>query len=388
MRGLFWASAGIIAYVYVGYMAWLWLRARLRPRPVQRGCYVSSVSIVMVVRNEEGVLARKIQNLLALDYPSELTEFIIVSDGSTDATDEILNQYIQHPRVRLILSDPPRGKAACLNDGIRAAMGDIVVFTDARQEIEKNALQVLLENFADSSVGCVSGEFMLGTAASGERAAGMGLYWQIEKSVRELESRSGSVVGATGALYAARRELLTSVPQGTILDDVYLPMMVAKQGKRVVFDGRARAWDAPSLGRHREFARKVRTLSGNYQLVQLAPWLLTKSNPLRFEFFSHKLMRLIIPLALAAALVSSIFCHGVIYQFAMWAQLAFYALGALSLVELKMGALGRFTDPAATFLVLNAAASLAFLHFITGRRAVWVPVSIPGPDPSRREAQS
>ncbi len=115
---------------------------------------------------------------------------------------------------------------------------------------------------------------MLGDPQIGESGKGLGLYWRIEKRIRELESASGSVVGATGALYAARRELLTSVPAGTILDDVYLPMQIVRQGKRVVFDERARAWDTPDLGAEREFSRKVRTLSGNYQLVQFAPWLL------------------------------------------------------------------------------------------------------------------
>jgi len=116
---------------------------------------------------------------------------------------------------------------------------------------------------------------MLGDPELGETGKGMGLYWRIEKKTRELESECGSVVGATGALYAVRRELLVPLPEGTILDDVYIPMQVVRQQKRVVFEPRARAWDTPDLGDGLEFARKVRTLSGNYQLVQLAPWLVS-----------------------------------------------------------------------------------------------------------------
>ena len=127
----------------------------------------------------------------------------------------------------------------------------------------------------------------------------MGLYWRIEKRVRELEAASGSVVGATGALYAVRRELVPEVPAETILDDVFIPMNVARKGLRVGFDPRARAWDTPDLGREREFRRKVRTLTGNYQLLQLAPWLLRRENPLRFDFISHKLTRLVVPFASA-----------------------------------------------------------------------------------------
>jgi hypothetical protein len=129
-----------------------------------------------------------------------------------------------------------------------------------------------MENPLPIEVGCVSGEPMLGDPGSGEANEGIGLYWKIEKQVREMESASGSVIGATGAIYAARRELISAIPQGAILDDVYIPMQIVRQGKRVIFDSRARAWDAPNLGNGREFARKVRTLGGNYQLLQLLPW--------------------------------------------------------------------------------------------------------------------
>src|SRR5207245_5610917 len=137
---------------------------------------------------------------------------------------------------------------------------------------------------------------------------------RIARRLGELEAAAGSVVGATGAIYAVRRSLLVAVPPETILDDVYIPMHVVRQGARVVFDERARAWDLPDLGTGREFARKVRTLTGNYQLLQLAPWLLGNANPVRFEFVSHKLLRLIVPFAIAAALVSSLLAGEPIYR--------------------------------------------------------------------------
>ena len=213
---------------------------------------------------------------------------------------------------------------------------------------------------------------MLGDPDSGEAAKGMGLYWRIEKKIREWEAAAGSVVGATGALYAVRRSLLVAVPPETILDDVYIPMQVARQGSRVVFDSRARAWDLPNQGAGREFARKVRTLSGNYQLLQLAPWLLSKENPLRFQFLSHKLLRLLVPFALATALVTSCFLHQPIYRVALGLQLAFYALGLLAMAHLARGPLARLADPAFTFVVLNSAAVVAFANFVTRRRAVWI----------------
>jgi cellulose synthase/poly-beta-1,6-N-acetylglucosamine synthase-like glycosyltransferase len=372
MKWLFWGAAFLIAYTYAGYAGWLWLRARLWPWPVLRAAHEPHVSILMVVRNEERGLESKMRNLLDLDYSAERCQIVIVSDGSADRTDSILRQHVDNPRVQVLINQLSRGKACGLNDAISLAAGEVIVFTDARQKIECGAIRLLMESFADPQVGCVSGALMLGDAESGEVARGMGLYWRIEKKIRELESESGSAVGATGALYAVRRELLVSVPEGTILDDVYIPMQVVRHGKRVIFEPRARAWDSPDLGAEREFARKVRTLSGNYQLVQLAPWLLSDKNPVRFEFVSHKLLRLAIPFALAAVLLASLVLPGPVYRSALVLQVAFYGLSLLAGLRLTRGPWAGMADAALTFVVLNSAAAVAFVNFLTGRKAVWI----------------
>ncbi len=370
MKWIFWLAAGLIVYTYVGYLCWLRLRMLWRSRPVRRGPCTPSVSVVMVVCNEEQVLDAKLRNLLALDYPSY--EIVVVSDGSTDGTEAILRAHAEDPRVRVVLNQVSHGKASGLNDARRVAQGEIVVFTDARQTIEAGAVRLLAENFADPEVGCASGELMLGDASEGESSHGLSVYWRIEKQVRELEAASGSTVGATGAFYAARRELVTDVPAGTILDDVYLPMQVVQQGRRVVFDPRARAWDSPNLGANREFSRKVRTLYGNCQLLQLAPWLLSRSNPIRFEFVSHKLLRLAVPFALAVLLIASLSLSGVFYRTVMILQLMFYTLGALALSGMmKRGLLARIADAPGTFVLLNGAAAVALVNFVAGRRAAW-----------------
>jgi cellulose synthase/poly-beta-1,6-N-acetylglucosamine synthase-like glycosyltransferase len=367
---VFWIAAGLISYTYVGYICWLRLRVLWKSRPVRRGVYTPSVSIAMVVRNEEEVLEAKLQNLLALDYPP--CQIIVVSDGSTDRTEEILRAYERDSHLQILVNPASHGKASGLNDALKLADGEIVVFTDARQKIDGEAIRRLAENFVDPEVGCVSGELMLGDAREGESKEGLGLYWQMEKWIRELESASGSMVGATGALYSVRRELLTAVPPGTILDDVYLPMQVVRQGKRAVFDSRARVWDCANLGAEREFSRKVRTLSGNYQLVQLAPWLLSSSNPIRFEFVSHKLLRLAVPVALAALLLASAVLTGPFYRAALIAQLGFYGLSALALSHLvKRGMLARIADASGIFVLLNGAAMVALIKFVTGRRTAW-----------------
>lgn len=371
MTWVFWAAVAFIAYVYAGYPCWLWIRGQVRPHPVRRGNCGPFVSVALVVRNEEKVIGGKLENLLSLNYPPESYEVVVVSDGSTDQTAEVLARYAATGRVKAILEPERKGKAACLNEAIAGARGEIVIFNDARQYIEPDAIHLLLENFADAEVGCASGELMLGDPRGGETARGLGLYWRIEKTVRELESKSGSVVGATGAIYAVRRNLLVPVPADTILDDVYIPMHVVKQGARVVFEPNARAWDTPDLGAEREFGRKVRTLSGNYQLLQLAPWLLSGANSIRFEFVSHKLLRLLVPFALAAALVASLYLRQPFYRFALAAQLAFYALGLMAMAKWAKGPLARIADAALTFVVLNTAAAVAFANFVTGRKAAW-----------------
>jgi biofilm PGA synthesis N-glycosyltransferase PgaC len=378
IKYIFWFAAALVGYSYLGYPVWLWLRSRWSPRPVRRGSSTSAsaptVSAVMVVRNEEATIARKLDNLLTLDYPAEKLDVVVVSDGSSDRTPAILADYARNPRVQTSLKQLSQGKAAGLNDAIQLATGDVLLFTDSRQQIESGALRLLIENFADPDVGAASGELMLGDPTSGETGKGMGLYWRVEKKVRELESASGSVPGATGAIYCARRGLLMSspLPEGTILDDVLLPMQVVRQGSRVIFDSRARAWDSPDLGEGREFSRKVRTLSGNYQLLQIAPWLLSSRNAIRFEFVSHKLSRLAVPFALLALLGASMFLPSPFYRATLVAQIAFYALSLAAVAGVKIGPLSRIADPARTFVVLNSAAMVAFVNFVTGRKAVWV----------------
>lgn len=371
MKFAFWGAAAFVCYAYLGYAFWLWIECQLQPAPVRRGQYVPFVTVVMSVRDEERTLPEKLKNLNELDYPWDRLEFVIVSDGSRDSTARILSNNTD-ARLHVLTFEESKGKAARLNDAFQLARGEIVLFVDARQLLERESVRLIMENFAETTVGAVSGELMLGTRTSGETDKAMGIYWRLEKKIRELESASGSVVGATGAIYAVRRGLLVNLPVGTILDDVFLPLHVARQGYRIVFDGRARAWDVPDLGSGREFRRKVRTLTGNYQLLQIAPWLLGSQNPLRFRFISHKLVRLVVPFALAITLVSSAMLRKPFYQVLFLLQLSFYALSVFALTRVKVGPLGRIGNAALAMIVLNSAAVVAFGNFLRGRKEVWV----------------
>lgn len=372
MKAAFWVAAALAFYTYFGYAAWLWIISRVRSFPVRRGSYFPFVSVVMVVRDEEKTLPRKLENLASLNYPEDRKELIVVSDGSKDSSEQILSERANDGQCKFLIFAEPKGKAARLNDALAVAQGEIVLFVDARQQIEPDALRLLTENFAEDAVGCASGELMLGDLESGEASEkGMGIYWRIEKKIRELESVSGSVAGATGALYAARRALLVAIPPETILDDVFLPLHVARQGARVIFDPRARAWDSPNLGAMREFRRKVRTLTGNYQLLQIAPWLLGHKNPLRFRFISHKLLRLLVPFALAAMLIAPLFIQQQTYRVFLFVELFFYTLSLLALTGFLRGPVARVANAALMLIVLNTAAVVAFANFLTGRKEVW-----------------
>lgn len=369
LKLLFWAAAVLIAYAYIGYAILLWLLAKLRFRPVLQGAVSAKVSILIAVRNEEANLQRKIANLLTLNYPRERLEIIIVSDGSTDSTSEVLRAHSRE--IVPVISEQQDGKATALNEAVKYATGEILMFQDARQAIDPDAVNQLIACFADPEVGAASGELQLEAESGAPSIEGLGIYWKIEKVIRKLESASGSVVGVTGALYAIRRELYMEMPPGTILDDVFIPMHAARKGKRVIFQPKAIARDRLFAAKGKEFSRKVRTLTGNYQLLRLAPWLLTAKNPILFRFVSHKLMRLSVPFLLMVMLVTSAVVPGTFFLTMFWLQIGFYFLALVgSLIpdsrRFKLIAIAN------TFVMLNVAAALAFYNFIAGRNRVWV----------------
>ncbi len=363
---LFWVSAGVIAFTYLGYPILLAVWSRLRPQPVRKGEWFPTVSIILAVHNGDRFIKQKLANLLALDYPAERVEIIVVSDDSTDRTVELAHS-LKEPRVRVIELAARGGKSYALNQGVEQAHGEIVVFSDVRQTVAPDALRKLIANLYDPEVGAVSAQFFL---TNEELRPRLGFYYRYEQWVRRRESEIDSMVGAAGALSAIRRKLFRPLPPGLILDDVYTAMQVVFRGYRSVFEPEAKAYDPHD--ERPEFQRKLRTLTGNWQLLFLMPGILSPRNRVLAQYLCHKLARLGVPFFLLLLLGASAWLHRGFYAFALAAQLAFYGV-ALCFPRLKrFPGLATVSASGSSFVMANCAALLGFFVFLRGKRDVWV----------------
>ncbi|MFH0926086.1 MAG: glycosyltransferase family 2 protein [bacterium] len=362
-KTIFCSSLIFIIYTYLGYPAILYIWSKLEKKRVDKAYIYPRISVIIAVHNEAKNIRKRIHNLLQQDYPKEMYEIIVVSDGSTDLTEMIVREFLSN-NVVLVSYKERKGKAYAINKAVKWTKGEIIIFTDARQQFEIKAIQELVANFHDLKVGSVSGELHLMGKEKSKVGEGLDLYWRYEKWMRKKESEIYSIIGVTGAIYAVRRELYEAIPKGTILDDVYIPMKVVMKNYRVVFDSKAKAYDEIVDDHKREFKRKVRTLTGNYQLVKLCPqFLLPIINPLFFRYLSHKICRLLIPFALLGLFISNYFIKEGIYNYLFYGQIVFYFL-AISYKWSFDSKIGRFLKLPRTFLVMNFAAFLGAVHFI------------------------
>lgn len=370
---LFWISALVIGYVYVGYPCLIALWAKIVDRRPRRAPFAErqwpSIAIVVAARNEAPRLAARVTNLLEQAYPGP-REIIVVSDGSTDNPAQALAAF--GAAVRLI-ELPRGGKPLALNAGVAASTGDILVFADARQRYAPGALIELVANFADPDVGGVTGELVLDceqTPCNSRVGEGIGLYWVYEKWLRRSESRVWSTLGATGAIYALRRTCWTPLPARTLLDDVLEPMRAVLDGQRIVFEERAIAYDSASADAAAESRRKTRTLAGNYQILLQEPRLLLPiANPVWLQYLSHKVGRLVVPWALIVLFASTLGLAPERPAFAVLlaAQGIFYGL---AIAEALFHEGRRFARLAFTFVMLNVSA-IAGLAALRRGREVW-----------------
>jgi poly-beta-1,6-N-acetyl-D-glucosamine synthase len=377
---LFWLCLGSILYTYAGYPLLLTLLARFRPRSQRWTGATPSVTLLITAYNEEAVIAQKLENCLALDYPPDRLQILVAVDGGADRTRDIVRQYKERG-VELNFSPDRNGKMAAINRIMPQARGEIVVFSDANNLYMPETLRELVKPFADPTVGAVSGAKLIlhGDGALGESE---GLYWKYESFIKQQESRLGSCTGVVGEILALRRVLFEPPPEYIINDDFYMAMRLIKRSYRVVYAPQARSYERISVSAQAEQIRRTRIVAGRYQAMLHAGELLPFHRPLVvWQVVSHKFLRPLVPLAMIGTLLTNLVAviwpgrHrswsrlappiGVIL---LLSQLAFYGLAWFGRQFEQTGALGKlFYLP--TFLVnTNLAALTGLYRFLSGEQ--------------------
>lgn len=376
LKFIFWFSLITIFYTYIGYPILITIFGKMRLLR-RRGVYPERsewcprndweypiLSIIISVFNEEAVIQQKIENCLNLDYPKDKLEILIGSDGSTDRTNTILSRYEgRFGNLRIFMAKERKGKPYTINKLVEASGSEILFFTDARQIIERNALIKLVRNFRDEKIGCVSGGLIYRKKDS-ITGRGIGAYWKYEKYLREMESNIYSMIGATGAIYACRRALFVLLPQNMILDDMYIPLKVVEKGYRAIFEREANAYDIFAEIPRDEHKRKIRTLSGNYQIFFQLPHMLNPfKSKLAIQIISHKLLRVLVPFFMVTLFLSNLFLlREKPYNIFIIAQTMFYVIALIEGAFRKR--ITKIFGIPYLFCLLNFSALVGFWEFV------------------------
>ena len=369
---LFWAALLSIAYSYLLFPLLVFLKGLLAAHPYMEGDVEPMVSIIVAAHDEAQVIGKKIESVLALDYPKQCLELVVASDGSADGTNDVVAQY-EGQGVRL-LALPRVGKAAALNAAAATAEGEILVFSDANSIFEPGTLRALLRPFADPQVGGVAGNQRYVTSNAGQAGAGERAYWAIDRQLKVYESRAGNAISATGALYALRRSLFQGIPDG-VTDDFYNSVGVVAQGRRLVFAPQAVVHEEVAATGKAEFRRKVRVMTRGLAAVAARRQLL---DPARYgwyawQLFSHKVLRRLVtvPLMVLAVTGPRLWSRSWLYKLATLGQALLYGAAAGgALVERRGGKMPRVLSIPYYFVLVNLAALVAVANLLRGRRIV------------------
>jgi cellulose synthase/poly-beta-1,6-N-acetylglucosamine synthase-like glycosyltransferase len=370
----FWGSLAVVAYVYVGYPVLIFLLSRLRPRPPRRQPHEPTVSFIIAAYNEEKAIGDKLANTLALDYPADRLDVIVVSDGSTDRTEEIVRTQWAD-RVRLLVVSGRGGKTLAQNHAVALARGEILVFSDATTVYRPNTLRALMANFADPEVGCVTGWVVMGVEQATSIHRGRAVYADYEQLLRRYESRFASILGATGAVYAIRASLYTPLPPD-VTSDFAQAMKVVEQGYRAILEDDAVVYE-PGEGHsiRDELERRTRVITrglrGQFYLRRFF-------NPLRhpwfcFQALSHRLLRWAVPCFMIVALVANLWLVGrPFYRLLLFGQVALYVAAAVAYaLERRHVRVPGLVIPL-YFCVVNLAPLLAVRSLLRGdKKVVW-----------------
>ena len=377
MEILFWSLTAAVVYPYVIYPAVVWVCSRLFGRhgrpPEPASAEWPTVSILVVGFNEEKLIRARIENALATDYPNDKLQIVIASDGSTDGTVRIVEQYADRG-VRCVAFGERRGKAAALRAAGEHLAGDVVVLSDANSFFRPGAVKAMARWFLDSKVGVVCGKLLL---ADKKRHANCdGLYWRFETMLKQAESRLGALLGTNGAIYAIRRELLDHLPVNTIVDDFELPLIAKMRTScDLLFESAALADEETPAKISTEFRRRSRIGVGVFQsLERLYPLLNPFGGWIAFTFISHKLFRWIGPFLLLGLVATNLtLLDQPVYRSLMLLQSAFYMFALVGLT-MPLKAWPRVARLPALFVTVNAALLVGFCKWLAGQNsAIWQP---------------
>jgi cellulose synthase/poly-beta-1,6-N-acetylglucosamine synthase-like glycosyltransferase len=372
MEGVYWLSAILVIYAYLGYPVTLAVLSRVARRPIARGAYdyTTEVSLIIPAYNEEAVITQKLENTLSLDYPPDKLQVIVVSDASTDRTDELVTPFVEESGVELVRVAVRQGKANALNAGLEQAHGELVVFSDSSILLDSMALREIVRPFSDPAVGIVSGEDHI------PDGGGEGLYGQYELYLRNKESALHSIVGASGSFYAQRRYLVDPFPEG-LAPDFLSVLNTVEKGFRAVSEPKAIGFMTALPSNEEEFRRKVRTLLRGMSTLWAKRQLL---NPLKYRWFAfellcHKILRWLVPAFLLLVLVGNLFvATSPFYGLTLLLQVVFYGIALLAwqnVGNLSGTVVGKV---ALYFTSVNLAIAYAWLRFVGGaRQELWEP---------------
>ncbi|KAA0227211.1 glycosyltransferase family 2 protein [candidate division KSB1 bacterium] len=382
MLAFFWICVFLILWVYVGYPLLLWAMNRFLPaKPVQRAEIEPVVTLMISAYNEENVIRRKIENSINLDYPRAKLDIIVISDCSEDGTDAIVREY-EAQNVRLLRMPERGGKTAGLNAAMPHARGEIVIFSDANAMYHRAVVRNMARNFADPSVGCVTGESRYNVEGSSQSSESENLYWRYELALKKMESNVSSLVGGDGAIYAIRKKLFKPL-QPSDLSDFVNPLQISAQGFRNVYEPEAISYEDAGETFEKEFRRKVRIVNRAWRgLWRVASVL----NPLRFGFFtiqviSHKFLRWLIPVFMAGALLSNalLVTQSPFFLVIGIGQILFYMLATVGWLQSQRGAIPRAFYVPYYFCLVNYASLLGILNYYRGQTfTMWQTVREPG----------
>lgn len=365
-------AAALLFYNYFLYPAVVIALARRKrtaglvvPPPGRQA--LPSVTLIIAAYNEERVIEGKIRNSLALDYPRDKLDVIVISDGSTDATPGIVEGYA---REGVISMHQPqrRGKTAALNRAVTAATGDIVVFSDANNMFAPESLRELVKHFADSEVGGVCGLKQIYDSPDRESSHGDSLYWKYESAIKEAESALNSITTADGEIFAVRRDLYEVIDEKVINDDAEITFSLVKRGYRVLYERNAKSFEHASIRIEDDFHVKVRMVSGGFQTVtRHRAFLLPPRSWFALNFLSHKLLRWLAPeLMLVIAVTSVLLSDQPLFIAALALQIAFYFLALIGWTKRNQQQLTSLLYIPFYFCAMNLAAFRGLLRFVAG----------------------